>query len=125
MHWTDLKFIGDDRVRGRDCYKLEAKAGGTNTPYAMVKLWIDKTYFGLVRAEGYDADGALVKRLAVTSLKKIGDIWIPRGIEAARVPVGQAMPAEVRSRLEIYDGDYNAKLPADLFSEEKFGATGQ
>jgi hypothetical protein len=123
MHWPELSAKGDDRVRGRDCYLIEAESGTTNAPYARVKLWIDRTYFGLVRAEAFDADGALVKRFAVTSLKKIGDVWIPRGIEAARIPVGQAMPAEVRSRLEIYDGNYNAKLPSDFFSEDRFSAT--
>jgi len=123
MHWTNFTLLGDDRVRGRDCYRLEAKASNTNSPYAKVILWIDHDYFGLVRADGYDAEGALVKRFAITSLKRIGDVWIPRGIEAARVPPGQAMPAEVRSRLEFYDGNYNAKLPADLFSEEQFKAS--
>lgn len=122
MHWPELTATGHDRVRGRDSYLLEAKSGTTKAPYGKVKLWIDQTYFGLVRAEAFDADGALVKRFAVTSLKKIGEVWIPRGIEAAIVPVGQSMPAEVRSRLEIYDGNYNAKLAADFFSEDRFGA---
>jgi hypothetical protein len=121
MHWPDLKLIGDSRTRGRDCYEIEAKAGNTNAPYAKVKIWIDQTYFGLLRAEGYNSDGALVKRFAVTSFKRVGEIWIPRGIEVASIPVGQAMPAEDRSRLEVYDGNYDAKLPVDMFSELQFG----
>ena len=125
LHWEDLKLREPERVRSRDCYVIEAKPGTTNAPYAMVKLWIDQTYFGLLRAEGFDADGRLVKRFAVTSLRQVGDVWIPRGIEVARLPVGQVMPSEDRSRLEIYDGNNNAKLPVDWFSEEKFGAAGR
>jgi hypothetical protein len=122
LRWPNLNRLGDDRVRGRDCYLIEATSGATNEPYAKAKLWIDQTYFALLRAEGYNADGALVKRFAVTSFKKIDEIWIPRGVETARVPVGQSLPSETRSRLEIYEGDYSAKLPPEMFAEDQFGA---
>jgi hypothetical protein len=120
LHWPNPKFVDEERVRGRDCFAIETKAEGE--PYARVKLWIDKEYFALLRAEGFNADDILVRRFAVTSFKKIGDVWIPRGLEAARVPAAQSLPSEEKSRLEVFEGDYNARLPAEWFDPEKFAA---
>ena len=121
LHWSNPKLITkEDRVRGRNCFTIEATA--TNEPYARVKMWIDQEFYGFLRAEAYNADGDTVKRFAVTSFKHLGDYWIPRSIEVATVPPGQSLPAEERSRLEIYEGNYDTKLPEELFLPEKFGA---
>ena len=116
LHWPEAKVTGDDRVRGRDCHVVEVKA--TGQPYTRAKLWIDSEYPALLRVEAYD-DNNPVKRIAITSFKRIGGIWIPRGIECATVPAHQALPAEEKSRLEIYDGNYDAKLPAEWFIEPR------
>jgi hypothetical protein len=120
LHWPDVKAQGADRVLGRDCYILETKASGE--PYARVKLWIDKVYSALLRAEAFDQDDRLVRRFAITSFKKIGDIWIPRGIEIGFVPKAQALPSVEKSRFEVSDGSYETQLPAEWFSSGSFGA---
>lgn len=119
LRWPDPKVVGEDRMRGRDCYICEVKAAGE--PYTRVKLWIDKEYPALLRTEAFDENDAPVKRLVITSFKRIGELWIPRGIEAATVLPAQALPAEEKSRLEVYQGDYDTQLPAMWFTEEKFG----
>src|SRR5436190_8532433 len=73
LQWKDAKFLGDDRLRGRDCHVLEVKA--TGQPYARVKLWIDREYMALLRADAFDENNIPVKRLAVTSFKRIGEAW--------------------------------------------------
>ena len=105
-------------MRGQECFVLETAA--TNAPYARVKMWIHKNYFALLRAEAFDDGGALVKRFAIASFSKIGDVWIPRGVEIADVPPGQALPAQEKSRLEIYEGNYDTRLPAEWFLPERF-----
>jgi hypothetical protein len=122
LHWPNAKYIEEGRVRGRDCFAIESKANGE--PYTRVKLWIDKEYYALLRAEAFDTNDNLVRRFAVTSFKKIGDVWIPRGLEASRVPPAQSLPSEEKSRLEVYEGDYNAQLPAEWFAPERFTASG-
>ncbi|MGO9243742.1 MAG: outer membrane lipoprotein-sorting protein, partial [Verrucomicrobiia bacterium] len=100
LHWPNVKLLDEGRVRGRDCFAIEAKADGE--PYTRVKLSIDKEYYALLRAEAFDANDNLTRRFAVTSFKKLGDIWIPRGLEASRVPPAQSLPSEEKSRLEVY-----------------------
>ena len=64
-----------------------------------------------------------MRRFAVTSFKKIGEAWVPRGLEAAILPPGQSLPNQQKSRLEVYEGDYGTQLPAEWFAVEGFGAT--
>jgi len=121
LRWPNPKMIDpDDRVRGRDCFAIEIAAEGE--PYARVKIWIDKEYYALLRAEAFDKDGNLVRRFAVTSFKKIGEAWVPRGLEAAILPPGQSLPNQQKSRLEVYEGDYGTQLPTEWFAVEGFGA---
>jgi len=122
LRWPNPKLLdADDRVRARDCFAIETAAEGE--PYARVKIWIDKEYYALLRAEAFDKNENLVRRFAVTSFKKIGEAWIPRGLEAAILPPGQSLPNQQKSRLEVYEGDYGAQLPAEWFATEGFGAT--
>ena len=122
LRWPNPKLLdADDRVRGRDCFAIEISAAGE--PYARVKVWIDKEYYALLRAEAFDKNENLVRRFAVTSFKKIGDFWIPRGLEAAILPPGQSLPNQQKSRLEVYEGNYETQLPAEWFVIERFGVT--
>ena len=118
LHWPNEKFLGEELMRGRTCFLIETAT--TNAPYARVKMWIDDEYFALLRAEAFDTGGALIKRFAIGSFKRIGDIWIPRGLEIADVPPGQTLPAQEKSRLEIYDGNYDTKLPVEWFLPKRF-----
>jgi len=118
LQWPDPKLVGDGRMRGRDCFVVEVRA--TDQPYARAKLWIDKESVAPLRIEAFDTEDRLVKRIEITSFKRLGEIWIPRGVEVASVPPAQALPAEERSRLEIFEGDYDAHLPAEWFDTDRF-----
>jgi len=120
LRWPNAKLLDEDRVRGRDCFAIESAAEGE--PYARVKMWIDKEYYALLRAEAFDVQGNLVRRFAVTSFKKIGDVWIPRGLEASSLPPGQSLPNQEKSRLDVYEGNYDTKFPSDWFATERFKA---
>jgi hypothetical protein len=120
LHWPNAKFLGEERVRARDCFAIESRAEGE--PYARVKMYIDKEYYALLRAEAFDATDNLVSRFAVTSFKKIGELWVPRGSEVSFVPAGQSLPSQEKSRLEVYEGKYDAVLPGEMFAAERFRA---
>jgi hypothetical protein len=119
LQWPSPKLLDEGRVRGHDCFVVMMTA--TNQPYARAKVWIDKVYAAPLRAETFDADDRLVKRIGITSFKRLGEIWIPRGIEIATLLPGQSLPAEEQSRLEVFEGSYDSDLPADWFTPEHFG----
>lgn len=119
LRGPDAQLVGEERMRGQDCYVITSHTPGA--PYARVKLWIHQDYDALLRAEAFDADDNLVRRFGVTSFKKVGDVWVPRGMEIAFVPKGQSLPAQEKSRLQIDEGNYDAQLPMELFQPERFG----
>jgi hypothetical protein len=117
LHWPNARFLGEEITRGRNCFILEVTAD--SEPYARVKIWIDKQYNGLLRAEAFDENGTRVRRFAITSFRRVGDVWIPRALEIAFVPPGQSLPSEDKSRLEVYEGNYTTQLPAEWFSPDR------
>lgn len=118
LHWPQRKLVGNDMFRGRDCHIIECSA--SNQPYAQVKLWVDQEYQAFLRAEIRNAEGDVVRRILITSFKRVGELWIPRGIDCSFVPPNQSLPSAEKSRLEIYTGNYDAKLPAELFDPARF-----
>ena len=118
LHWPERQLTGVETFRGRDCHVIEVAA--TNQPYARVKLWVDKEYQAFLRAEARNADGDVVRRILMTSFKRVENLWIPRAIDCSFVPPNQALPAAEKSRLEMLTGNYDAQLPAAEFDPAKF-----
>jgi len=88
FQYSDLEWIiledfiytlkGEEKVNGRSCYKVEAKALDKNviekTSYSKKILWIDKKYDLIVKEDFFNRDGFLFKQLRVNKIKKIDGI---------------------------------------------------
>jgi hypothetical protein len=100
LYWPNAQVIGADNLRTRDCWKLRLAAPTKDSPYASVLLWVDKDSGAIMRMEGYDAKGQLVKRFEVVSAQKIEGRWF---LKQMRVEEMQPGTSRVRSRsyLEI------------------------
>jgi len=119
LYWPEPKLLGTDRTRGQDCYLIEVKS--EKEPYRRVKIWVQMEYAAVLRVEAFDVDDNPVKRIGVSSFKRIDGVWIPRGMDFMFVPPGQFLPATERSRLEILEGNYDARLPLERFDPSRFG----
>jgi hypothetical protein len=75
--------------KGRPCYVVDLEAPDAGSAYARVRLWIDTTANAMLQAEGFDAGGGRVKRLAVKSLKKVGERWMLEDLEVQSFPSGR------------------------------------
>jgi hypothetical protein len=76
LHWPQQRQLKGEMRLGQPCYVLESRgpeAGGI----ARVKSYIDKESNGLLIAEGYDAQGHLVKEFSLhgSSFKKVNGHW--------------------------------------------------
>jgi hypothetical protein len=121
LRWPQIAYLKEDRLKGANCHVLEVRAD--NEPYRRVQLWVDKDSDALLRAEAYDGDDRMIKRFWITSVRKLGETWVPRGMDIAWRPPHQSMPSEERSRIEMDDGKFDARLPAEMFDEKNFGVT--
>ena len=75
LYWPNARVIGSDLIRTRSCWKLQLQAPARDLQYASILLWIDKDSGALMRMEGYDSAGKLIKRFEVVSAQKIEDRW--------------------------------------------------
>ena len=100
LYWPDGKVLGDETVHARSCWKLQLTAPSRDSQYASVFLWVDKNTGALMRMEGYDAGGKLVKRFEVVATQKIENRWF---LKQMRVEEMQPGTNKVQSRtyLEI------------------------
>lgn len=77
LYWKGGRVLADgadSRIKGRDCYVVEVpnpqpKVG----QFARVRLWLDKENGTAWQIDGYGADGRLLKRFSITSVKKLSD----------------------------------------------------
>ena len=75
LYWRDAEILGTEKTSNRVCWKLRLRPPLRQSQYSNVLLWVDKAAGALMRIEGYDWNGLLVKRFQVVSTQKINDRW--------------------------------------------------
>jgi hypothetical protein len=100
IYWPGGRVLGDETVHARSCWKLQLTAPSRDSQYANVFLWVDKKTGALMRMEGYDAAGKLVKRFEVVSTQKIDNRWFLKQMRVEEMQPG-TNKVESRTYLEI------------------------
>jgi hypothetical protein len=100
LYWPDAEVVGADNIRTRNCWKLQLRAPSRESQYGSVFLWIDKGSGALMRMEGYDPDGKLVKRFEVISAQKIDKRWFLKQMRIEQLQPG-TKHVQSRTYLEI------------------------
>jgi hypothetical protein len=100
LYWPGGRVLGDETVHARSCWKLQLTAPTRDTQYANVFLWSDKQSGALMRMEGYDASGKLVKRFEVVATQKIDNRWFLKQMRVEEIQPGTTK-VQSRTYLEI------------------------
>ncbi|MFV0337510.1 MAG: outer membrane lipoprotein-sorting protein [Chthoniobacterales bacterium] len=103
LYWPIAKYLGDDVIRTRSAYKIEVHPGKKiKSLYGVVRLWVDKATGALLRMEGYDWQGHLIKRFEVVGVQKIDGQWF---LKTMRVETFDADSRKVidRTYLDVLD----------------------
>ncbi len=91
LWWPNGSVVGEESIRTFECYVVDidapADTHGKQSGYTRVRLWISKKALMLLQAEGYNADGDVVRRLWVKSCKKVDEQWMIKEMEVQRYPV--------------------------------------
>ena len=100
LYWPDAKLLGVETITTGNCWKVELRPGSTQSQYARVIVWIQQASGALVKLEGYDSKGQMIKRFNVVSAQKIQDRWY---LKVMRIETFQPGTSHVSSRtyLEI------------------------
>lgn len=76
LYWRWPKIIGEETVRTRRAWKIEVQAPRGTSQYGVARLWIDKESGALLRVEGYNMQGRMVRRFEVVSAQKLDGQWM-------------------------------------------------
>jgi len=76
LYWRDAKVTGTDTINTRKCWVLEIQAYGGSTQYGVVRVWIDQASGALMRMDGFNRDGKLIRRFSVVSAQPIDGQWM-------------------------------------------------
>ena len=75
LYWSNPRLLGPETITTGNCWKLELRPGSNQSQYAKVVVWVHQNSGALMRLEGYDPKGQLIKRFNVVSAQKIEDRW--------------------------------------------------
>jgi hypothetical protein len=100
LYWPNAQVIGDDTIQLVDCWRLELRAPPRQSHYATVRVWVQKDGPAVMKVEGYDSNGKMVKRFTVVSGQKIEGRWF---LKQMRIETFDPQTSKVKTRtyLEI------------------------
>jgi len=75
LYWNNAQLLGDDFLRTRNVWKIRVRPGNRQSSYAEVILWVDKKTYALMRVEGYDRAGRLLKKMEVLEVQQLPETW--------------------------------------------------
>src|SRR5438477_8480577 len=100
LYWPNARVTGADFIRTRNCWKVQLQAPAGDQQYGSILLWVDKDNGALMRMEGYDSAGKMIKRFEVVSAQKIEDRWYLKQMRVEKIDP-KSGKATARTYLEI------------------------
>lgn len=88
LYWPNATVLGQENVRTRNCWKLQLHAPSRDSQYSNVFLWVDQASGALMRLEGYDWQGRILKRFEVVSAQKIEGRWFLKEMRIEKLEPG-------------------------------------
>ena len=111
------KLVREENVAGRDCYVIESTPKSpqvaANTGYSRRIGWIDKGSFVALRAEIYDLNGQLLKKLTDEDVRQVdasNDRYQPMKLTAENVQTGH------KTIIEFKNFKANVGIGDDVFT---------
>ncbi len=108
------KLIGEEKVSGLDCYKIELipKEDAAVTWGKVIK-WVSKKEFWQLKNEYYDEDNELIRTEIASDIKSFGDRRLPSKIEI--IPADK--PGH-KTLVIINSSTFNIKIDENFFSQQ-------
>ena len=101
LYWPDARVMEKEKVRTRPTWKIELRPGRGGSEFAVVRVWLDEDSGALMRIEGYDWQGKLLRRFEVVSGQRIDGPWMLKQMRIERFGPDDGNRPMDRSYLEI------------------------
>ncbi len=108
------KIVGDEKVGGYDCYKIELiPKENAAVVWGKINMWIDKNEFFEIKMEYFDEDMNLVNTQISSNVTQFGDRKLPAHLEM--------IPADKEGHktiLDMKDMEFNTDISESFFSQQ-------
>jgi len=108
------KIIGEEKIDGIDCYKIELTPKEDATVvWGKVIKWISKKEFWQLKNEYYDEDFELVRTEFASKVKQFSDRKLPSHLEI----IPEDKPGQ-KTVVEIIKSEFNINISESFFSQQ-------
>ncbi|WP_246189575.1 outer membrane lipoprotein-sorting protein [Methylacidimicrobium cyclopophantes] len=83
MRWDHVQSLGTDHVKTLTAWAFDAVPPRGTSAYAKVRYWIAAEYYALLRADGFNGAGELIKRLEVNGVQRIGEAYVIKEMQVS------------------------------------------
>ncbi|MFN0130276.1 MAG: outer membrane lipoprotein-sorting protein [Verrucomicrobiales bacterium] len=73
LYWPNPVKLDKENVKHRTCWKLRLNNPDTSGAYGVAFIWVDSGSGGIMRMEGFDREGKLIKRYEIISGMKVSE----------------------------------------------------
>ena len=101
LYWPHPVIQGQETIKTRPAWKIDLQAPANETLYGVARVWIDKESGAILRIEGYDRKGVLVRRFEVISGQQIDGLWMLKQMRIESFGPDNSHDAISRNYLEI------------------------
>lgn len=100
LYWPQPILQGEDIIKTRPAWKIDLQAPASEEIYGVARVWIDKDSGAILRIEGYDKKGLLLRRFEIVSAQKIDGLWMLKQMRIENFSPGNPDPV-TRRYLEV------------------------
>ncbi|MFZ0616430.1 MAG: outer membrane lipoprotein-sorting protein [Chthoniobacterales bacterium] len=104
LYWPLPILQGEETVKTRRAWKIDLQAPSDEPVYGVARVWIDKESGAILRIEGYDKKGLLLRRFEIISAQKIDGLWMLKQMRIESFEPGKPDPIS-RRYLEVLGKD--------------------
>ncbi|MAS92416.1 MAG: hypothetical protein CMO55_04400 [Verrucomicrobiales bacterium] len=76
LYWPNAKLVGMEKIKQRECWNVRVLNPDGRGAYSTVDVWIDKQTGGMLKMNGWNRQGRLIRRFEVLHGKKFKDVWM-------------------------------------------------
>ena len=100
LYWPRPVLHGVDSVKTRSAWKIDLQAPADEPLYGVARVWVDTESGAILRIEGYDKKGLLMRRFEIISAQKIEGLWMLKQMRIEGFEPGKPDPVS-RCYLEV------------------------
>ncbi|MFP6872041.1 MAG: outer membrane lipoprotein-sorting protein [Verrucomicrobiales bacterium] len=76
LYWPEPKHLKVEKAKGGAAWKIRCNNPDGKGPYSIVDVWVSQESGTLVRMNGFDSKGRLIKSYEVESVQRYKGSWI-------------------------------------------------